>query len=589
MSAQVLYGPYNMNSQKCAVSVADIRSLPKNLIGREQVARRHGTLQINHDYSEKTVQMTGRLKRPSGHVPTFREIQDEFDNAMSKNMRYLRIARTRTVISDADDITGWSIADDAVNVTADTSTYQVSDCSISFDVDVSASANDYATVSNSSISPVDLSAVSESGSVEFWVFLPDITHITSLDFRWGADATNYWYQNTITTNYEGRPLEPGWNYISVYWPTASESGVPTAAAISYLFTRVNYTASMIDTTGILINGFAWMDEDNCENYTATVETVDMEEEPGNIDWQPFTVSMLCNNPFAYSTHDSVALERDTQTSVSKAIDITLEGSFAPSPLITYTINTPEGLSGVQYSNVTTQESISVSTAWTAGDTLNIDTETMVCYLNGMTIDYDGVFPRHVLGFNKVRTVITSATKATVSQLLQGGCIYLYDTTIKVAQSFDPTATGTLISVSIGLSKMRNESLSVGVYLYSDSGGSPSAVLSYLGTIPVTSSDIPLNSLYPFHTLSSNYAVSNATTYWIVLQDPRVFSGSEVLVGIKPGNVYAGGSTKILYPGMTTWTAVTQLGVGVDFRFQVETQPAFSANYDWDINYRKRFI
>jgi hypothetical protein len=256
-------------------------------------------------------------------------------------------------------------------------------------------------------------------------------------------------------------------------------------------------------------------------------------------------------------------------------------------LITFTVNTPEGLASIEYFNVTTQESLSMSTAWTAGDTVSIDTDAMRCYLNGIVIDYDGVFPRHVLGFNKVRTVLTSASKVTVTQALQNGQYYLSYIDKKIGQSFDPTATGTLTTVSFALGKMGTSNLSVGVYLYSDSGGSPNTVLQYLGNI-TNISNIG-SGTFPYYVLSSGYSVSNGTTYWIVLQDPTIVAGSEILAGFKTGNVYAGGTAKILQPGTTTWTEFTTYGVANDFRFEIEVQPAFSVNYDWDISYRKRFV
>jgi len=167
MSNMVLYGSYNMNAQKCAVSKINPRSLPGNRIQRQSVARQHGTTQVDHHYAEKSIQMTGRIKRPSGHTPTFREIQDEFDNAMSKNQRFLRIVREYTNIDDADVHTNWAGTDDATGLATDAYNYQVNSSSFSFDVDVSGSANNYATVSNSSVTSLDLSDEEDSGNVEF--------------------------------------------------------------------------------------------------------------------------------------------------------------------------------------------------------------------------------------------------------------------------------------------------------------------------------------------------------------------------------------------------------------------------------------
>ena len=201
---------------------------------------------------------------------------------------------------------------------------------MSFDVDVSNSANDYATVSNSSLTAVDLSSKEDTGSVEFWIYLPSNNAITSLDVQWGSSAANYWY-DSVSSNYDGHSLETGWNYISVDWSTASENGSPDASAVDFLLVRVNYSATMTDNTLFLLNGFRWVDDDESVNYTSTVLNVMKQEGHANIDWQPFIIQFLCANPFGYSTHEDQVLTRDTLSSATKTLNVTFEGSYRPDP------------------------------------------------------------------------------------------------------------------------------------------------------------------------------------------------------------------------------------------------------------------
>jgi hypothetical protein len=577
MSATVVFGSYNMSSGKCEVSATDLRSHPTNLIQREQVARQHGTVQVNADYNEKVISFDGRIIRPSGHTPTFREIQDEFDNAMSKNQKTLRIIRTRTKISDLDSATNWAAADDAANVTTNTSNYQVSNAALSFDVDVSASANNYATIANSSATAVNLSAVEETGNFEFWIYIPDKTYITSLDFTIGSDNSNYWGQDGITTTYDQKGFENGWNYISVYWPTMNyKVGSPVSSAIDYLYFRINYNSSMVDTTGFLVSGLAWVDEENIENYTATVESLKMGEIHSNIEWQPFNVSFLCNDPFSYSTVEFAALDRETLTSASKSVNLEFDGTYSPSPWIAYTINTPEGLGEITYLNETTNEQISKSTCWTAGDVFSIDTDTMRCYINGTQVDYDGTFPRHIVGKNRISSNLSSISAVTISQTSVTSSWTMTLGTY-LAQSFTATATGTMTYVGLYLGASSGTS-STNVYIYSNSGTAPSALLLNVGNISVTSG-------YKWYWLAAPLAVSNTVKYWIVF-DTSLRSPAMQYVPYGDG-YYSSGETKWAGSLSGPWTSMSP-STG-DMVFSLGITPSFSINYDWSITYHKRYV
>jgi len=585
MSNMVLYGSYNMNAQKCAVSKINPRSLPGNRIQRQSVARQHGTTQVDHHYAEKSIQMTGRIKRPSGHTPTFREIQDEFDNAMSKNQRFLRIVREYTNIDDADVHTNWAGTDDATGLATDAYNYQVNSSSFSFDVDVSGSANNYATVSNSSVTSLDLSDEEDSGNVEFWIFIPDSTFIEYLQLRWGSGASDYWYEDEIRTNYEGKNLETGWNYISVYWPTAETTGSPDSSAIDYLLLRVNYSASQTDDSGFLLNGFRWIDEDDLENYTATVEVLDMQEGHFNVDWQPFTVSFLCNDPFAYGSHDLQVLERDTITSAVAEDVMNLSGSYGPAPEIRYTINTPTGLEQITYRNVSTNEEMTVTTVFTAADTLRIDTMLQSCTLNGVDVDYSGVFPRHVVGQNSVRTSLVVAGTDTQEMQTQTAT-FGNDSGRWYAQSFTAGATGRLTSFQVYLKRI-SASASITFDLYDDNANKPGNFLVSGGTVNVTSTTLT------WYTLSFSQNVVNVTKYWIVAELwPDAANYTNWGVSNDGTDRYANGDAAASSDDGVTWDIAGDGGVvktNRDLNFIATIVPLVDVNYDWDIFYKKRFV
>jgi hypothetical protein len=148
---------------------------------------------------------------------------------------------------------------DALNLRTDTSEKRYGAGSLVFDIDVSQSGNNTATVYNQSIPNGDLSLAVDSTSFLFEVYIPDVTEITSISYTWGSDVastpstkTNYW-TTTVTTDINGESLTEGWNTIKVDWSSATMSGTPDAAAIVYNEFNINYTGSQVDDTHFRLN------------------------------------------------------------------------------------------------------------------------------------------------------------------------------------------------------------------------------------------------------------------------------------------------------------------------------------------------
>lgn len=589
MSNLVLFGPYNMNAQKCAVHKTTERSLPTQMLQREKVARQHGTVLVSQNYNEKMISMEGRVKKPAGHVPTFREIENEFDNSMSKTQRTLRISRRWTNLADASISTNWAAADDAANVTTNTSTYQVSSAALSFDLDVSGSAEDYATVSNASLTAVDLSAVEDTGNIEFWIYIPNNTNITSLDFRWGSDASNYWEQTGITTNYEGKLLENGWNYVSIYWPTATQVLSPSASAVDYLFVRLNYTSSQQDMTGILLNGFRWVDEDQTVNYTAIVESVNKEEGHYHKDFQPFAVNFLCTAGMALATQSETAETRDSVSSATKTMNVTFYGSYDPEPTIVYTLATSTGLDTLTYYNKTTNESMTIDTVFTAGSTIVLDTGLLKATIDGSDVSYTGVFPRHVVGTNTITTSVTTTGTETLSSTLYDDEDWeILGTRYKFAQSFTTGSAGTAGSLQLYCRTLDNGIGTGGtnsfyVKIYTNSAGNPGSVIASGTIYPDLSGQMAWKDV----SLTTSPSLSAAALYWIVATNP--VNGKYSLVwAFNSTSSYADGMAKYA-DGSTWYDGIRNNSATADRTFSIEVSPTSLFNYDFDITYKRRFL
>lgn len=141
---------------------------------------------------------------------------------------------------------------DATNVTADTNELKTGSASINFDVDVSQSANNRATISNSSLNSKDLSDFEDLGAWVFWIYVPDATEFTGVTLYWGSDSSNYW-SATVTTDVNGASWADGWNRVAILWNNATKTSSPDVDAIDYIRIDFNYGAGQGDDTDFRID------------------------------------------------------------------------------------------------------------------------------------------------------------------------------------------------------------------------------------------------------------------------------------------------------------------------------------------------
>lgn len=195
-------------------------------------------------------------------------------------------------ISNMDSFNGngtWNASSDATNVTTDTTNQKRGAGCVNFDIDVSASVNNNAFISNSTLAAVDLSAANQTGDIRLWFNMPDTTNLTSFTVRWGSDATNY-YEKTETTQAGGTAFVDGWNYLSFDWSAATTTGSPVDSAIDYVLVQVNYTSSQADETDVLVDSIYWVSASEADTtlslnaYKVSTGTQYMLAHAGTVYW-----------------------------------------------------------------------------------------------------------------------------------------------------------------------------------------------------------------------------------------------------------------------------------------------------------------
>lgn len=157
----------------------------------------------------------------------------------------------------------------ADNLTLDSTEYKEGSASLNFDIDVSLTATDTAAIENSTMTSVDLSGHEDKSTMFAWVFLPDVTYITSLDLRWGSSSSAYWSVN-VTTSFSGVDFKAGWNKVGFAWDGATETGTPDSSAITYLYYNINFSSSQVDDTDFRLDDIrSTMPERVTLNYYST--------------------------------------------------------------------------------------------------------------------------------------------------------------------------------------------------------------------------------------------------------------------------------------------------------------------------------
>lgn len=157
-------------------------------------------------------------------------------------------------IQNLDSTDDWEVDDDATNLRTDSKEVKSSGNSLMFDIDVSLSVQDKATIkSTASLSPADLTPYEDLGTFFLWVYIPDATDITSVDLVFGTDSSNYWLDSaTETTN--GEAFSDRWNLVQFEWKDATAVGSPDPENVSYYEMSINYNNTQVDDTGFRFDG-----------------------------------------------------------------------------------------------------------------------------------------------------------------------------------------------------------------------------------------------------------------------------------------------------------------------------------------------
>jgi len=158
-----------------------------------------------------------------------------------------QVATFNSLTADGGTWTIDETTSDATNLTVDSVEFEEGTGSLNFDLDVSQSVNNRATIINSTYTSSNWAAYEDLAAQVLKVYLPDVTTFTSITVYWGTDSSNYW-SATTTTAFNGTAWAVGWNMLSVDWADATATGTPDEEDIGWLRVDYNYGAGQGDDT-----------------------------------------------------------------------------------------------------------------------------------------------------------------------------------------------------------------------------------------------------------------------------------------------------------------------------------------------------
>lgn len=126
--------------------------------------------------------------------------------------------------------------------------------SVQFNINQTGIAGSVATITNTTGTAVDLSLQYNNASQFFAIYLPNASGITSVNYQFGSDATDYYNSGAITTDMMGNAFVNGWNFIMVPWSSFSIVGSPVNTSLGvYVSVSITYNGTL--QTQVLLNQF----------------------------------------------------------------------------------------------------------------------------------------------------------------------------------------------------------------------------------------------------------------------------------------------------------------------------------------------
>lgn len=215
---------------------------------------REGGLPFTKKSSQELRGEVGNFTMESGYAVERRDNKSYLLVNHDSKYTALLVTSFDTLTGDGGTWTADTINSDAINLTVDSidGSNGTIGC-LSFDISVSQSVNNRATIYNDNLISEDLTEDKDLTAFLLDIKFPSITNISSVTFYWGSSSSNYW-SVTQTTNHDGSAFTADFeNTLKFTWLGATQTGTPDVTAINYIRIDINYGAGQTDSTSFKLD------------------------------------------------------------------------------------------------------------------------------------------------------------------------------------------------------------------------------------------------------------------------------------------------------------------------------------------------
>jgi hypothetical protein len=188
------------------------------------------------DYFTQTYNRSFDMTKTSSMFDSFTVFEDTGNKYLridSNNNSNNQLINSASAINDNGT---WSAGGTATNLAVNSIYSDQSQSVLSFNATAGA-----ATITNSTISPMDMSAYQLQTGIFFDFFVQDVTKLTSVSIKFGSSASDYWSSGALTTSFLGAAFINGFNQAFIPWADMTVVGSPDATSVTYCQITFNFS------------------------------------------------------------------------------------------------------------------------------------------------------------------------------------------------------------------------------------------------------------------------------------------------------------------------------------------------------------
>jgi hypothetical protein len=177
-------------------------------------------------------------------------------------------------VSDFESLTDgggeWTadtVTSDITNLAVNSINFNEGNGSLSFDADVSLTANDRVSIYNTTLTSIDMTDLYGLSAGLLDVYIPESTNFTSVTLTWGTDTSNYWSATVTADIYGAAWTENTWQTLKFAWTgSTTMTGTPDKTDITYIRIDFNYAGGYSDATGFAVDNLRFVRPEQLKLY-----------------------------------------------------------------------------------------------------------------------------------------------------------------------------------------------------------------------------------------------------------------------------------------------------------------------------------